>query len=1143
MAPSPALRCSPGWEHMAENGHKSGRSFESVLTFRNKDDDLALFNEIQNQEKDNFLLHTADDFEESISKLRHFSDFKLGINIPTRGESSNLLNQEGDKNDYDWLLTPPDTPLFPSLDDEYSQPINLVSRGRSRSQSITSRSLTDKSNQTSRTSSSPNRLSPSPRSSGKLAQMRWRSSSVPRSGASPAFRSTTPTRRSSTPNEQSTHTPRSSIPTLQRPSTVFSIHSSNYVGRGPSIVNASRGNCSSPKLPGWKMTLPSFTLETPPNLCTSLSDLSVTYTKGSSPTSGNARESSKKLGRKSMSPTSSRSTSSSHGQERNCFSSYSKCSMVSSGDDDDESLHFIRVGISRSTPAKKDGALESNKIMSYSRKPSGYSPTNSIPKRSFDSVLRLMAQHKTPHNMFRPLLSSAPATTVRPIFSRNSSLTTSSNASSEQGLLSVALDVEGSELEPTELHAGWERTEDSETQEEIFLFDKVDEIIEDTNHAVLSRRPPRRDEMFDEILSKKFDSEDIHKLVFQDVETSNTNLDSTHFIDNHCDKDGHIMSAICSKCSKEFKVLDLDELVNLCQECAEDDRLCTTGRALTCVPLTQNDTFLLDLAVDTAGKGPLNCKVPEFHHAGELMGTDCLPNICSIQLLNQRESELSNQHFDRKRDTNVPPDVSINAPQLSNQAVNPSLKVDIPEGTGISVLLLHGSGSSKWPILQGKTVSATNVLCFEPSYSRDNINYFQRSIGRDIASASSAVALGSSKQTENSIHHQLSREGGADNMRNDTDGNSHSKSLPVDFPMNCCQSGHLKSESEQTLSSSTECLGYESLREIILVTEEHEDSFDQSNFNDMPSSSTRPVIFENFISKHTDCCMTLTSYDSQNLNDLGNSDLPCSSAAAQVMCNEDGTSSIHADEYPQNNGRNLRNIGGTDIRGCSVTEEDYTSQNGNLDAATKRFFILTTELPHVSSELEDYHTECIPSHNPAYTEQSNGHSVSQISETEKSFSTSEPCKAFHEHGNHEYSGIIIERPRGHMSRSLTLEEATDTILFCSSIIHDLAYQAATIGIEKELNLLLEAQASDPYLTNPAKPITGLREPWKVTYNQTRRSHKFKRKRMESQTKYPHKEAENDVNAHELSTSSIETPGKADTGRPPKLESKCNCTVM
>ena len=36
------------------------------------------------------------------TKLRQFSDFKLGITIPVRGESSDLLNAEEEKNDYDW---------------------------------------------------------------------------------------------------------------------------------------------------------------------------------------------------------------------------------------------------------------------------------------------------------------------------------------------------------------------------------------------------------------------------------------------------------------------------------------------------------------------------------------------------------------------------------------------------------------------------------------------------------------------------------------------------------------------------------------------------------------------------------------------------------------------------------------------------------------------------------------------------------------------------------------------------------------------------------------------------------------------------------------------------------------------------------
>lgn len=38
------------------------------------------------------------------TKLRYFSDFKLGIAVPVRGESSELLDADGEKNDYDWSV-------------------------------------------------------------------------------------------------------------------------------------------------------------------------------------------------------------------------------------------------------------------------------------------------------------------------------------------------------------------------------------------------------------------------------------------------------------------------------------------------------------------------------------------------------------------------------------------------------------------------------------------------------------------------------------------------------------------------------------------------------------------------------------------------------------------------------------------------------------------------------------------------------------------------------------------------------------------------------------------------------------------------------------------------------------------------------
>ena len=64
MPASPALRYSPGREPRAD-GHKRGRSLEGGLLFREKDDDLALFNEMQSRERENFLLQSLDDLEDS----------------------------------------------------------------------------------------------------------------------------------------------------------------------------------------------------------------------------------------------------------------------------------------------------------------------------------------------------------------------------------------------------------------------------------------------------------------------------------------------------------------------------------------------------------------------------------------------------------------------------------------------------------------------------------------------------------------------------------------------------------------------------------------------------------------------------------------------------------------------------------------------------------------------------------------------------------------------------------------------------------------------------------------------------------------------------------------------------------------------
>ncbi|KAK7382232.1 hypothetical protein VNO80_01016 [Phaseolus coccineus] len=125
MPPSPTLRFSPGRQPRADS-HKRG--------------------------------HTT--------KLKHIYDVNLGISIPSQGESNKFFN-DGDKNDYDWLirlLMPVDKPMFPSFADEPSL-TSFGSRGRPQSKPIAiSRSSTmDKSHRGSKGGASPSPLSPSPR--------------------------------------------------------------------------------------------------------------------------------------------------------------------------------------------------------------------------------------------------------------------------------------------------------------------------------------------------------------------------------------------------------------------------------------------------------------------------------------------------------------------------------------------------------------------------------------------------------------------------------------------------------------------------------------------------------------------------------------------------------------------------------------------------------------------------------------------------------------------------------------------------------------------------------------------------------------------------------------------------------------------
>lgn len=68
MPPSSAMRRSPGRELKADS-HEGGNTLKGGIFFREKDEDLALFDELQSSETDNFLLQSDYDFEDTFGKI------------------------------------------------------------------------------------------------------------------------------------------------------------------------------------------------------------------------------------------------------------------------------------------------------------------------------------------------------------------------------------------------------------------------------------------------------------------------------------------------------------------------------------------------------------------------------------------------------------------------------------------------------------------------------------------------------------------------------------------------------------------------------------------------------------------------------------------------------------------------------------------------------------------------------------------------------------------------------------------------------------------------------------------------------------------------------------------------------------------
>lgn len=1155
MPPSPALRSSPGSEPRGSN-HKRGHSFESGARIREKDDDLALFNEMQTRERDDFLLQSAEDFEDSFStKLRHFPDLKLGISVPVRGENSDMLiNAETDKNDYDWLLTPPDTPLFPSLDDE-PPPVTIASRGRPRSQPISiSRSSTmEKSHRssTSRGSPSPNRLSPSPRSANSVPQLRGRQLSAPHSSPTPSLRHATPSRRSTTPTRRSspppsmpsTSVPRSSTPTPRRLSTGSSGAAVISGTRGTSPVKSVRGNSASPKIRAWQTNIPGFSSEPPPNLRTSLADRPASYVRGSSPASRNSRDLAHKYGRQSMSPTASRSITSPHSHDRDHYSSYSRGSIASSGDDDLDSLQSIPISTLDNSLSKGGISLSNNKALALSKKHRIVS-SSSAPKRSLDSTIRQL-DRKSP-NMFRPLLSSVPSTTfytgkassAHRLISRNSSVTTSSNASSDHGTC-IALDTEGSDHNQNDTTNECEKIPYHDSHEEIFAFDKMDIVDEDPIHVIKSLDSGCGPALgCDPVVT----GDSSYEAVIPDIISTS---DSSHvqggdFSEVVCLED----TFVCSRCGCRYRVIDSEEnTLNCCPECSREEK--DIGMAISNNTTSVTESLSGLSSVKYEADKPFNRVDSLVISPDSSLATDFGESRISMSVGNIEQDQASYpEQGPSYLEENFPSETPVEESQhsLTNHlemgqlAVNGSqpntesgcqqplqhndyqtLRFDSSEGAGISILLKRSS-SSKGPVVQGRTFTASTISYDDLSFARDSMSSLRSSIGHSSFSASSSADFSSSRQIEGRMQRQLSsRKGDLENKKCEVSVKSHcSEVASTGTPANA-----------HPISSFETC-----------KQEENVDFY--------------VATLECFSSQGT----TMSSQKPELASENAESDDASSIVAAAV----------EEDKLECDKCRRLDNC----TSGSSREDTSGGRSVSDKDASVTTFDFSRLEGHNIldGDVFEDEHTE-LPTHPMTTISETEAAQIAEVigpgSQNDLSIIPSIPLEESavpsgpdqdlapsvinteKSDGILEGSTVIVDyQGRTKVGRSLTLEEATDTILFCSSIVHDLAYSAATIAIEKEKEKENEVtlEASRPMVTILGKsyPNRGdLRH--RTGGKRVMKSQKPRQRRVEMSTKPPIAKTENDENTDESTIQNVGLPNQVDSTKPPKLESKCNCSIM
>ncbi|PSS34480.1 SH3 domain-containing protein [Actinidia chinensis var. chinensis] len=233
---------------------------------KEKEEELALFLEMRKREKerDDLFLQNPEDFDDPLGLKQNTSPrFNITSSTTARKTATdNFLNSDNDKNDYDWLLTPPGTPLFPSLEMESQRTVmNLIGSPKARPTALKSRLANTHSEPAARNNLSSRRSASSPGLNTSTTGV-----NRPSSSGGPGSRPATPTGR---PTLTSTSKP--TLTTASKSTLTTSKPASNSVSR-PSRSSTPTSRAT---LPSNKTTVPAR----------SSTPLSRTTARSSTPTS------------------------------------------------------------------------------------------------------------------------------------------------------------------------------------------------------------------------------------------------------------------------------------------------------------------------------------------------------------------------------------------------------------------------------------------------------------------------------------------------------------------------------------------------------------------------------------------------------------------------------------------------------------------------------------------------------------------------------------------------------------------------------------------------------------------------------------------------------------------------------------------